>query len=177
MAKPAARITDLNTCPITGHGTNPSTSGSPNVNINGLPVLRVGDTTACGDVVTEGISNILINGKPIAFLGSATAHGGMIITGSGDVFVGTETGSAPFTPIVTVPRHSEQFQLVDETSGQAIPDMLYCIETGDGQRLVGHTDGHGNAVRVFTDKPTSVVVKWGKQAAAHLDALGIDYSY
>lgn len=69
MAKPAARLSDLNACPITGHGTNPSNSGSGDVNINGMPVLRVGDTTACGDTVTEGISNILINGKPIAFLG------------------------------------------------------------------------------------------------------------
>ncbi len=112
-----------------------------------MPVLRVGDTTACGDSVTEGIGNILINGKPIAFLGSATAHGGMIITGSGDVFVGTAVGAAPFTPIVTVPKHSERFQLVDETTGEAIPDMLYCIETGDGQRLVGHTDNHGNAAQ------------------------------
>jgi len=175
MAKPAARLSDLNACPITGHSTNPSTSGSPNVNINGMPVLRVGDTTACGDSVTEGIGNILINGKPIAFLGSATAHGGMIITGSGDVFVGTQVGEAPFTPIVTVPKHSERFQLVDENTGDAIPDMLYCIETGDGQRLVGHTDNHGNVARVFTANPTSITVQWGKEAAAHLDALGIDY--
>ncbi len=36
MAKPAARLSDLNACPVTGHGTNPSTSGSPNVNINGV---------------------------------------------------------------------------------------------------------------------------------------------
>ncbi|WP_263216808.1 PAAR domain-containing protein [Pseudomonas atacamensis] len=53
MAKPAARLSDLNACPITGHGTNPSNSGSGDVNINGMPVLRVGDTTACGDTVTE----------------------------------------------------------------------------------------------------------------------------
>lgn len=175
MAKPAARLSDLNACPVTGHGTNASTAGSPNVNINGMPVLRVGDATACGDAVSEGIGNILINGQPIAFLGSATAHGGIIITGSGDVFVGTQAGAAPFIPIVTVPKHSERFQLVDETTGEAISDMLFCIETGDGQRLVGHTDNHGNAARVFTAVPTSIVVQWGKEAAAHLDALGIAY--
>lgn len=88
MAKPAARLSDLNTCPKTGHGTNPATSGSSDVLINNLPTLRVGDTTACGDTVVEGIGSILVNGKPIAFLGSATAHGGVIITGSGDVLVG-----------------------------------------------------------------------------------------
>lgn len=45
MAKPAARLSDLNACPITGHGTNPGNSGSGDVNINGMPVLRVGDTS------------------------------------------------------------------------------------------------------------------------------------
>ena len=40
MAKPAARLSDLNTCPKTGHGTNPTTSGSSDVLINNLPTLR-----------------------------------------------------------------------------------------------------------------------------------------
>ncbi|WP_313224912.1 PAAR domain-containing protein [Stutzerimonas nitrititolerans] len=40
MAKPAARLSDLNTCPKTGHGTNPATSGSSDVLINNLPTLR-----------------------------------------------------------------------------------------------------------------------------------------
>ena len=73
MAKPASRLSDLNACPLPGHGTNPTTSGSPDVLFNGLPALRVGDSTACGDAVTEGIGSILINGKPVAFLGSASS--------------------------------------------------------------------------------------------------------
>jgi uncharacterized Zn-binding protein involved in type VI secretion len=57
MAKPAARLSDLNACPIPGHGTNPATSGSPDVLINNLPTLRVGDSTACGDAVSAGITS------------------------------------------------------------------------------------------------------------------------
>ncbi|WPC05454.1 PAAR domain-containing protein [Pseudomonas benzenivorans] len=117
MAKPASRLSDLNACPLPGHGTNPATSGSPDVLINNLPTLRVGNSSACGDAVTQGIGNILINGKPIAFQGSATAHGGIIVTGSGDVLVGTQSGAAPFTPPEILPRHSEQYQLIDDTRG------------------------------------------------------------
>lgn len=86
--EPAARLSDLNTYPKTGHGTNPATSGSSDVLINNLPTLRVGDAMACGDTAAEGIGSVLVNGKPIAFLGRVTAHGGVIVTGSGDVLVG-----------------------------------------------------------------------------------------
>lgn len=175
MAKPASRLSDLDACPIPGHGTNPTTSGSPNVFFNSLPALRVGDSTACGDTVCEGIDSILINGKPVAFLGSATAHGGMIVTGSGDVLVGTQSGAAPFTPPQVLPRHSEQYQLFDEHDGMPVEGMLYCLECADGQRLIGYTNGYGNTQRLFTEQSASVVVRWGREAAAHLDALGIGY--
>ncbi|WP_371133352.1 PAAR domain-containing protein [Pseudomonas sp.] len=175
MAKPAARLSDLNACPLPGHGTNPTISGSPDVLINNLPTLRVGDSTACGDTVTEGIGSILVNGKPIAFQGSATAHGGIIITGSGDVLVGTQSGSAPFTPPQILPSHSEQYQLIDENGGQPVEAALYCVECGDGQRFIGYTNGHGNTERVFTDQPQSVVVRWGRDAANHLKKQGISF--
>jgi len=168
MAKPAARLSDLNACPKTGHGTNATTSGSPDVLINGLPTLRVGDSTACGDAVAEGIGSILINGQPIAFLGSATAHGGVIVTGSGNVLVGTQSGSAPFTAPEVLPTHSEQYQLIDSNTGQPVEDALYCVECADGQRFVGYTNAYGNTERVFTKDPQAVVVRWGRDAAKHL---------
>ena len=59
--KPAARVSDPTACPLPGHGTNPTTSGSPDVLINNLPTLRVGDSTACGDAVAEGIGSIVQN--------------------------------------------------------------------------------------------------------------------
>lgn len=80
MSKPAARQSDQDSCQLPGHGANPTVTGSPDVLINGLPALRVGDRSACGDTVAEGMSTILVNGLPIAFLGSSTSHGGTIIT-------------------------------------------------------------------------------------------------
>ncbi len=175
MAKPAGRLSDLDACPLPGHGSNPTTTGSANVLINGLPALRVGDSTACGDAVTQGIGSILVNGMPIAHLGSATAHGGAIITGSGDVLVGNQHNATAFIPPTPILANSEQYQLLDEISGQPVAGMLYCIEAADGQRLVGHTDQSGNTERVCSREPASIMVRWGRQAAAHLRALGISY--
>lgn len=175
MAKPASRLGDLNACPLPGHGTNPTTGGSPDVLINNLPALRVGDSTACGDTVTEGIATILINGKPIAFQGSATAHGGIIITGSGDVLVGTQHGAAPFSAPEILPRHSEQYQLINEHGGQPVEGAIYCVECSDGQRLIGYTDSYGNTKRLFTNEPQSVVVRWGRDAANYLRDKGISF--
>lgn len=175
MGKPASRLSDLNACPIPGHGTNPTTTGSPDVLINNLPTLRVGDSSACGDTVAQGISNILVNGKPIAFLGSATAHGGMIVTGSGNVLVGTQVGCAPFVAPEFIPQHSEQYQLIDSNSGEPVADALDRVECADGQRFVGYTNAHGNTERVFTQDAQSVVVRWGRDAANYLKQRGISF--
>lgn len=175
MAKPASRFSDLNTCPLPGHGTNPTVSGSSDVLINNLPTLRVGDSTACGDAVIEGIGNILVNGKPIAFLGSATAHGGIIVTGSGDVLVGTQSGSAPFVAPEILAKNSQQYQLIDANTGLPVEGSLFCVECADGQRLVGYTTAHGNTERVFTQNPESVTVRWGRDAANYLKQLGISF--
>lgn len=43
-----ARVGDKVTCPISGHGTNAIASGDPTLMIDGAPVARAGDTTACG---------------------------------------------------------------------------------------------------------------------------------
>lgn len=97
--KPAARVSDTDACPRSGHGPNPVATGSPDVLINNLPAARVGDPAGCGDAISAGIATILVNGKPIAHLGSATAHGGVIVSGSGDVLVGTSGGGAIGSPV------------------------------------------------------------------------------
>lgn len=49
-----ARVGDKVTCPIKGHGTNPIVSGDPTFIVNGQPVARAGDTTACGATLIPG---------------------------------------------------------------------------------------------------------------------------
>lgn len=82
-----------------GHGCfppRPSTSGSPNVFINGIPALRQDDTYAthcCGDSChpgkqSSGSSTVFVNGKPLARVGDSVSCGSVTAQGSSNVFVG-----------------------------------------------------------------------------------------
>lgn len=97
--KPAARVTDMHTCPETDgpvpHVGGPIVSGSPNVLVGGLPAARVGDPLICvgpPDAIAMGSTSVLINGRPAARMGDPTAHGGVIVGGLGTVLIGTAAG-------------------------------------------------------------------------------------
>ena len=65
----------------------------PNVNVNGAKVVRVDDTTSCGDPATAGSGTVKVNGKPIHRKGDATGgHGSWVpntsSAGSPDVNAG-----------------------------------------------------------------------------------------
>lgn len=93
---PAARITDMHTCPqVTG--TVPHVGGpiippaEPTVIIGGLPAARVGDHAVCVgplDTIAQGSPTVFINGKPAARIGDMTAHGGVIVMGCPTVIIG-----------------------------------------------------------------------------------------
>lgn len=76
---PIARLGDTHVCPA--HGPNVIVSGRQ-ATVDGRPVARVGDKTACGAVITVRSSQGRDDGKPVAHLGSLTSHGGMIVEGS-----------------------------------------------------------------------------------------------
>ena len=78
---PTARLGDKHICPA--HGSNTIIEGGTTT-VNGRPVARVGDKTACGATIVKGSSIASDNGKPIAYLGSTTSHGGKIVEGSPD---------------------------------------------------------------------------------------------
>ncbi|OZB38139.1 MAG: type VI secretion protein [Acidiphilium sp. 34-60-192] len=99
--KPAARMTDMHTCPESDgpvpHVGGPILTGSPNVLIGGLPAARVTDKVTCvgpPDMVAVGSPTVLINGLPAARMGDQTAHGGVIVGGLGTVLIGTAAGPA-----------------------------------------------------------------------------------
>jgi uncharacterized Zn-binding protein involved in type VI secretion len=86
-------------CPACPHpGVGPSISGSPDVNVNGLPALRVEDkgihAICCGPNMWEaqkGSSTVFINGKAAHRQNDPTKHcggSGKLIEGSNDVLVG-----------------------------------------------------------------------------------------
>lgn len=93
---PAARITDMHTCPMTT-GTVPHVggpilpAGEPTVLIEGMPAARVGDMAVCvgpPDTIAVGSGTVLIGGMPAARLGDTTAHGGTIVAGAPTVLIG-----------------------------------------------------------------------------------------
>ena len=93
---PAARVTDLHTCPMSS-GPIPHVGGpilGPGVStvlIGGLPAATVTDMCQCTgptDVITTGSATVRIGGKPAARMGDYTAHGGSITTGSTTVYIG-----------------------------------------------------------------------------------------
>jgi len=96
---PAARVTDLHTCPMVTPGLPPIPHvggpvigpGVPNVLIGGLPASVLGDMATCvgpPDVIVKGSATVLIGGRPAARMGDTTAHGGLVAFGLRTVMIG-----------------------------------------------------------------------------------------
>jgi uncharacterized Zn-binding protein involved in type VI secretion len=96
---PAARISDMHTCPMQTPGVPPIPHvggpilppGCPTVLIGGLPAARVGDLATCvgpPDSIIIGSATVMIGGMPAARMGDTTAHGGSIVAGCPTVIIG-----------------------------------------------------------------------------------------
>jgi uncharacterized Zn-binding protein involved in type VI secretion len=106
---PAARISDMHTCPMVNPGPvphvgGPVSSGEPTVLIGYQPAARIGDTAVCVpavDTIAAGASNVIIGNKPAARIGDSTAHGGVIVVGCPTVIIGTSSQSVTLTAAAT----------------------------------------------------------------------------
>ena len=87
MSKPAARLTDLQACPLVT-GVVPHVGGPiigpcmPMVLIMNLPAARVSDMAVCvgpPNVIAQGSATVLIGGLPAARMGDMMVHGGVIV--------------------------------------------------------------------------------------------------
>lgn len=97
---PAARVTDMHTCPMATPATPPVPHvGGPilppcstDVLIGFLPAARVTDKALCPpappDVIIKGSPTVLINNLMAARIGDNTAHGGVIVMGCFTVIIG-----------------------------------------------------------------------------------------
>lgn len=94
---PAARLTDMHTCPQVNPGPVPHVGGpivgpgTPTVLVAKLPAAVVGDNCVCvgpPDSIVKGSATVMIGGKPAARLGDTTAHGGAIVLGAPTVMIG-----------------------------------------------------------------------------------------
>ena len=98
MPQPAARVSDIHTCPMQTPAVPPVPHvggpilppGCPTVLIGGLPAARVTDMATCvgpPDVIIMGSVRVLIGGLPAARMGDPTAHGGVIVLGCFTVLI------------------------------------------------------------------------------------------
>jgi uncharacterized Zn-binding protein involved in type VI secretion len=96
MGQPAARITDMHTCPMVTVAV-PHVGGpiippcAPTVLIGKLPAARTTDMLTCvgpPDVIVEASMTVITMGMPQARIGDMTAHGGVIVMGEPTVLVG-----------------------------------------------------------------------------------------
>ncbi len=96
---PAARLTDMHTCPMQTPAVPPIPHvggpivgpGVPMVLIGMLPAAVVGDMLVCvgpPDSIVKGSATVMIGGRPAARLGDTTAHGGNIVLGCFTVMIG-----------------------------------------------------------------------------------------
>lgn len=96
---PAARLTDMHTCPMVTPGLPPvpHVGGPilgpcvPTVLIAKLPAAVVGNLATCvgpPDSIIKGSATVMIGGMPAARVGDTTAHGGSIVMGCPTVIIG-----------------------------------------------------------------------------------------
>lgn len=100
MGQPAARVTDMHTCPMVT-GVVPHVGGpiippcEPTVLTGMLPQARVSDMAICVgpvDMIVQGAFTVLVGGLPAARIGDMTVHGGVIVTGCFTVLIGDSGG-------------------------------------------------------------------------------------
>lgn len=96
---PAARVTDLHTCPMVTPGVPPVPHvggpvigpGVPTVMVGKMIAAVVGDACTCvgpPDTIAKGSATVMIGGRPAARVGDLTAHGGTIPAGCPTVMIG-----------------------------------------------------------------------------------------
>jgi uncharacterized Zn-binding protein involved in type VI secretion len=99
MGFPAARVTDMHTCPMVTPGVPPIPHvGGPilppcsvTVLTGMLPQARVTDKALCvgpPDTIVKGSATVLVNSLPAARVMDLTVHGGTIILGDFTVLIG-----------------------------------------------------------------------------------------
>lgn len=103
----AHRRADIGSAHACHFPPTPAIGGSPNVYVNGRPLMRVGDSyiphgcPACPQPphprkLAAGSATVFINGKPAGRIGDAIDCGGQAQTGSSNVYIGDD-GAGPTT--------------------------------------------------------------------------------
>jgi uncharacterized protein (DUF2345 family) len=128
------------------------------VNFDGLAAARMTDKSACGSPITGGVSaTVFINGLNAATQDSTGGHGNVVVGGSGTVIIGDTVVPAPFSGLLPMPVHfSDKFRLVDQDSGEPLPNLDYAIQRADGSMEHGVSDPMGYTHVVSSRLPETI---------------------
>ena len=173
MGKPAARISDLHTCPMATPGVPPIPHvggpivgpGVPTVMIGGMPAAVMGDMCTCvgpPSTIMLGSAGVFIGGKPAARMGDQTAHGGIITAGCPTVLIGeTSPGaSAPGAAGGAAMQEAIKQSASFATKASRIQALMEGAETG-AEKVHGHDDAECKVQYEVKDKSGNPA-KWVK---------------
>ena len=135
MSPPAARITDMHTCPMVNgtvpHVGGPVVLGSTDVITGNMMQARVGDQLVCvgpPDFVAKGSNTVFVNDRPAARLGDTTAHGGVIVAGCPTVLIGDSGGGA--AGAMSFADVGAQVQVLIDAAAAGTPFCEQCFAAG-----------------------------------------------
>jgi len=168
MGFPAARISDMHTCPMSDgpkpHVGGPiSGPGHPQTLIGKEPAARVSDMATCvgpPDVIIAGAATVLINFLPAARQLDNTAHGGAITMGESSVLIGGPQFLCPFA--ITYSAGQAQFGTAITIIGsgdfqsKAIAAYVKLSTTPSGQKMINGIQNSGKNVTVLDGRDPNV---------------------
>ncbi|CAJ3079904.1 PAAR domain-containing protein [Burkholderia pseudomallei] len=137
--KAVARLGDMVSCPKCG-GIYPIVDVLPRgMSMGGKHPAFEGDKTACGAT--------LIATQSVATAQPTSGPGGHIQGGPTATHEASNQGPGPYRG---------RFQVLDQNTGQPIPDHPYTLRTADGHTITGRTDANGYTQWHEAESPASL---------------------
>jgi uncharacterized Zn-binding protein involved in type VI secretion len=147
FGKAVARVGDMVSCPIPGHGACPIIEGDPSWNVGGKPVALEGHMTACGAVLFSSMPEVdrSYEGSGAASSGSARAIVAKALTAASAL-------------AATSGKFDQHFLLHDEITGAPLVNRMYRIKWSGGT-IEGRTDEHGHTQKTSSGTAEEITIE------------------
>ena len=150
--------------------------GSPETDINGKAVARVGNHATCpvrgyGRITTivTGDPTLIIDGAPAACHGDKTACGAVLLSSQATTFDEWGSGAASAqhassagsrsSPSVSAAAYDMHFIVREQGTGRPLAGVPYRISLEDGREVTGITDPTGLTSKVTAGTPLAATVE------------------
>ncbi len=174
MSKPAARVGDMHTCPMSD-GPKPHVGGPilppgcPTVLTGMQPQARVSDMATCvspaPDIISSGAATVIIQGLPAARMTDQTAHGGSVTIGLSNVLIGGPLYNArPIRRVFNSAKDEWQFQYGDSIfispdpsdptyQSRALAALIRLDTTPTLRRAINDVEASGHTLNIMPYVP------------------------